>query len=306
MINIWKVDFAAVHDGPGIRTSVYLKGCRLRCLWCSNPEGQTSKPDLVYRQVRCIGCGFCEEKCPAGAIQLKKDCGLRQPELRVERGKCNLCGECVRACPSKALEIWGENWQISDAIKIIEKNRLLYRKTGGGVTFTGGDPLCQGEALLVLLQYCRKNGIHTAMETSAYGNGEIFEKVLEEVDWLFIDIKHMDPEEHLKITGKGNDLILENLKRASYVLGRRGRDLVVRMVVVPGLNDGENIYRAAEFLRSLPYLKGVELLPYHRYGMSKYDQLERVYRLPELLPPSAELMDRSKAAIISAGLQVLP
>jgi len=304
MINIWKVDYAAVHDGPGIRTSMYLKGCQLRCLWCSNPEGQISKPDLVHRQGRCIGCGFCVKECPTGAIELQKDYGLQQTKLIVDRGKCDLCGKCVRACPSKALEIWGENWQISNVIKIIEKNRLLYKKTGGGVTFTGGDPLCQGDALIALLKYCRKNSIHTVIETSAYGEEKTFEKVLEEVDWLFIDIKHMDPEKHLRITGKGNDLILENLKRASSVLGRRSRDLVVRMVVVPGLNDGENIYRAAEFLHSLPYLKGVELLPYHRYGMSKYDQLNRVYQLPELLPPSKELMDQCKSIIAAAGLQV--
>lgn len=302
MIHVWKIDYSAVHDGPGIRTSVYLKGCPLRCIWCSNPEGQTSKPNLVFLQSRCIDCGLCVEKCPNKAIALRGDPETQKPKLQIDRVKCNLCGECISVCSPKALEIWGQDYPIPELLKIVEKNRPIYRKSGGGMTLTGGDPLYHWESTLELLEQCRKRGIHTVVETSAYVGEEAFERILGEVDWLFIDLKHMDPEEHLRLTGKRNDLILQNVKRASSVLSKRNRDLVIRMVVVPGINDGENVHRAAEFLRSLPYLKGVELLPYHHYGITKYELLNRPYQLPDLKPTSEELMENSRKVMISYGL----
>ena len=302
MINAWKIDYSAVHDGPGVRTSVYFKGCPLRCIWCSNPEGQRSEPNLVFMQSGCIDCGLCVEKCPTKALELQRDSETQKPKLQVNRIKCNLCGECISACSPKALQIWGKYYPIPELLKIVEENRPIYRKSGGGITLTGGEPLYQWESTLELLEQCRKRGIHTVVETSAYGSEEAFDRILGEVDLLFIDLKHMDPEEHLRLTGKGNDLILQNLKRASSVLNKRNRYLVIRMVVVPGINDGDNIHKAAEFLRSLPYIKGVEFLPYHRYGITKYELLNCFYQLPDLKPTSDELIENCKKVMISYGI----
>jgi pyruvate formate lyase activating enzyme len=302
MIRVWKIDYSAVHDGPGIRTSLYLKGCPLRCIWCSNPEGQASNPNLVFMQSRCVDCGLCVERCPTRAIELQKDFMTQKPKLQVNRTECNLCGECISVCSPKALEIWGRNYSISELLKIVEKNRFLYRKSGGGITLTGGEPLGQSESILEFLQQCHKRGIHTVLETSAFGDEGAFDRILREVDWLFIDLKHMDPEDHLRITGRRNDLILRNVRHASSLLKKRGRTLVIRMVVVPGINDGDNIYKTAEFVHSLSYVKGIEFLPYHRYGIAKYELLNRSYSLPDLEPPSDELMENCKKVLISFGL----
>lgn len=302
MIRAWKIDYSAMHDGPGIRTSFYLKGCSLRCVWCSNPEGQAFEPHLVYLHSRCTGCGLCAERCPVHAIEFEKGSGEETPMIKVSPALCNECGECLSVCSSRALEIWGADYAIPEIMTLVEKNRAIYRGSGGGMTLTGGDPLFQWESTLELLKQCGHRGIHTAIETSASAEEEAFERILGEVDWLFIDLKHMDPEEHLRLTGQRNDLILRNVRRASSVLKKRNRELVIRMVVVPGINDGDNVRKAAEFLCSLPFVKGVEFLPYHDYGVAKYGLLNRPYSLPDLKSPSEELMESCRKAMIVFGL----
>ena len=215
MHNIWKIDHFATHDGPGIRTTVYLKGCPLKCIWCSNPEGQTRDPNLVCTQIKCFGCGLCIEKCPTKAIEFTKHDGIPNDYLQINRAKCNLCGECVLVCSTKALEIWGKKYSIPELLHILEKDRPIHRKSGGGVTLTGGEPLFQPESVVELVELCCKRGIHTVMETCAYGNEETFKQILEQVNWLFIDLKHMDPKTHLRLTGKNNDLIHNNVRLAS-------------------------------------------------------------------------------------------
>ncbi len=304
-LNIWKIDYSAIHDGPGIRTAIYLKGCPLRCIWCANPEGQTIAPNLVFIESRCIDCRLCIEACPKGVLELDKDAVAQKRKLRLNRDRCDICGECVLICPSKALEVWGESRSVSDILNLLEKNRPIFRKSGGGITLTGGDPLQQPEATLELLEQCRKRGIHTVIETSGYGDKNIFEKILKHVDWLFIDLKHMDPEEHFKLTGKKNDLILDNVRTASSLFAGKNGNLIIRMVVVPGVNDGDNILRAADFFRSLPYIRAVEFLPYHRYAIAKYELLNRSYRLPNLEPPSDEIMEKCRKAMQSNGIAVI-
>jgi pyruvate formate lyase activating enzyme len=302
MIRTWKIDYSAMHDGPGIRTSLYLKGCSLRCVWCSNPEGQAFEPHLVFLQSRCIGCGLCAEKCPVHAIEFEKESGAPIPKIKVSRALCDECGECLSVCSSKALEIWGTDYDIPEIITLVEKNRAIYRRSGGGITLTGGDPLFQWESSLELLKQCGHRGIHTVVETSGSAEEEAFERILGEVDSLFMDLKHMDPDEHLRLTGQRNDLILRNVRRASFVLKKRNRELVIRMVVVPGINDGDNVRKAAAFLGSLPYVQGVEFLPYHDYGAAKYGLLNRPYSFPDLKSPSEELMERCRSVMIAFGL----
>jgi pyruvate formate lyase activating enzyme len=297
MLNVWKIDRFALNDGPGIRTLIYCKGCPLRCTWCSNPEGQEPEPNLVFVQKKCIGCGFCVDSCPNRALQLRTSSTADEYEVQIDRANCNMCGDCVSVCSPKALEIWGRFYSMHELLEIIEKDRQVYRESGGGITLTGGEPLYQWKDVRELLQVCHQRGIHTAVETCAYSNKEHFEQMLHQVDWLFIDLKHMDSDTHLKLTGKRNDLILRNTRLASNVLKQRRKILVIRMVVVPGINDGENINAMANFVKSLPYVEGIELLPYHRYGTYKYSLLGRTYDLAELEPPNSEAMARYRKLI---------
>ncbi len=305
MINVWKIDFSAVHDGPGIRTCIYLKGCSLRCMWCSNPESQTSAPDLIFIESRCINCGLCIEKCHANALSLKRNPETLEPQLELKRSRCDKCGECTLVCASRALEVWGRRYTVEELVKIIEGNRLLYKRSGGGVTFTGGDPVFQWKAVLELLRHCHTRGIHTAIETSAFTSEKSFEQIVQNVDWLFIDLKHMDPEKHFELTGKRNDLIHKNVRRASTVLKQRKRGLILLMVVDPGINDGENIIEEANFFCSLPFITGIELLPYHRYGIAKYELLGGCYKLPDLEPAADELMEGCRKELVAMGLPII-
>jgi len=259
----------------------------------------------VFIESRCIDCELCVDRCPPQALEIQKVTETQKPKVWINRATCDLCGECVSVCPSKALEIWGESGAISDILNLLEKNRPIFRKSGGGITLTGGDPLQQPASTLELLEQCRKRGIHTVIETSGYGDENAFEKILKQVDWLFIDLKHMDPEEHLRLTGKRNDLILDNVRTASSLLAAKNGDLVIRMVVVPGINDGDNIRQTADFFRSLPYIRAVEFLPYHRYAIAKYELLNRSYRLPDLEPPSDELVEKCRKAMKSKGIAVI-
>jgi pyruvate formate lyase activating enzyme len=251
----------------------------------------------VFMQKKCIGCGFCVDSCPNRALQLRTSSTADEYEVQIDRANCNMCGDCVSVCSPRALEIWGRFYSMHELLETIEKDRQVYRESGGGITLTGGEPLYQWKDVRELLQVCHQRGIHTAVETCAYSNKEHFEQMLHQVDWLFIDLKHMDSDIHLKLTGKRNDLILRNTRLASNVLKQRRKTLVIRMVVVPGINDGENINAMANFVKSLPYVEGIELLPYHRYGTYKYSLLGRTYDLAELEPPNSEAMVRYRKQI---------
>jgi len=208
-------------------------------------------------------------------------------------------------CPARALQIWGQSYSVSDLLEILEKDRLIHKRTGGGLTCTGGEPLYQAEFLLELLEECHRQSIHTAVETCAYADEGVFKAVLQVVDWLFIDLKHIESNMHKVFVGKSNELILRNTRLASSILRARSKALVIRMVVVPRINDGQNISDMADFLCSLPLVTMVELLPYHRYGIYKYDLLGRCYGLTDVEPPSAEVMGKYKKLLEDRGLPVV-
>lgn len=294
---IWKIDRFAIHDGPGIRTNIYFKGCPLRCLWCSNPEGQRQRDEIGYSEAKCVHCGSCATVCPKGAIALEN--GAPVPDLE----KCDACGECAAGCPSGALFVYGRLYDIAQIMDIVERDRHVYRRSGGGITCTGGEACSQPAFLLRLLKECRRAGVPAAVETCGFADREDFRKILDEVDWLFFDLKHLDPVEHKKLTGVDNSLILENLRAASSVLAERGKTLVIRQVVVPGVNDGENIEALARTAAALPRVDFVELLPYHAYGTNKYATLWRPYRLDGLLPPEDDVLREQSKIIEKAGVR---
>lgn len=293
---IWKIDRFAIHDGPGIRTNIYFKGCPLRCLWCSNPEGQRQDEELGFSEIKCTGCGLCFNMCPQGAIKATDKVPV------VEFAKCNLCGQCVSICPTGAFFVYGGSYTVSQLMDIIERDRHIYRRSGGGITCTGGEPLLQAEFLRSLLAECHEVGIHTVVETSGCVSKLEFKATLANIDWLFFDLKHIDSAEHKKLAGRDNKIIHENLRTASSVLGKDGRALIIRQVVVPGLNDESNIRALAILAKGLPHLNYIELLPYHNYGMNKYQTLGHKYQLEEILPPPEEKLTEYQEIIEGYGI----
>ncbi len=293
---IWKIDRFATRDGPGIRTNFYFKGCPLHCLWCSNPEGQRREREPGFSGVMCTRCGLCAEACPEGALSL-------QDGVPAVNDACTGCGACASVCPSGALFIYGKLYDLPAIMDVVERDRHLYRRSGGGITCSGGEPCAQGVFLHRLFRECRRFGVHTALETCGYAEKTLFRKILDVVDWLFFDLKHLDFAEHKRLTGKENAMITENLRTASSVLGERGKTLVVRQVVVPGCNDGDNITALGKLAGQLPYVDSVELLPYHAFGAHKYPTLRRAYDLVGVSPADEETLGEYAKKIENFGVR---
>jgi pyruvate formate lyase activating enzyme len=294
---LWKIDRFAIHDGPGIRTSLYFKGCPLRCLWCANPEGQDPALQLALLEERCTKCGLCYDSCPRGALRVKS--GLPC----IDFSKCDSCGRCASSCPVNALIVYGKYVSLGQIMDIIEKDRHIYRRSGGGITCTGGEPLLQVSFLDQLLLACHEAGIHTALETCGYSDEAQFRKILANVAWLFLDLKHLCPTKHFDLTGCQNSIILRNLRVASEVAKEKGKVLVIRQVIVPNLNDGPNIAALIDFLTGLPHLDMVELLPYHGYGLYKYRALGRRYSTENLEIPSESQMQSYRNSFEDHGIK---
>ena len=285
----------AIHDGPGIRTTVFLKGCPLRCPWCHNPEGKETGAQFMWHETRCLGCRACEEACHAAAIEFSNG------GPRVDGSVCDMCGECARACYPDALEIVGRDMAVDEVVREIEKDKVFYEQSGGGVTFSGGEPLMQPRFLGALLKECKKRRIHTAVDTSGYADPGVFESLMDDVDLFLYDMKIMDDDMHRKLTGVSNGPPQENLK----MLLERGRPVRVRFSVIPGVNDGpDNIDRLGAFVASLADCAEVHLLPYHRAGIDKSRRLYRTGEPDVFDPPSAESLRSIGERLSGYGLYV--
>lgn len=260
---VYNIQRMSTKDGPGLRTTVFLKGCPLHCLWCSNPESQSFSPQLLCFENLCVSCGACEKACPHGAVT-RTEQGYNR-----DRTLCKDCGACADVCPSKARVMSGDLMTVRQVMDIVDRDSLFYANSGGGVTFGGGEPTAAGNFLLELMHACASKGYHICVDTCGVCNTRQFHKVIELADLFLFDCKHMDPAEHRRLTGLDNAVILENLQQ---VLSS-GKNVRIRIPLMPGLNDSEeNIKNLAEFLR--PYGKHeVDVLPCHAFGASKYDAL---------------------------------
>jgi pyruvate formate lyase activating enzyme len=285
----------SIHDGPGIRTTVFFKGCPLSCWWCHNPEGQAPAIEVIFRENRCIRCRACLEVCEHGAISWSGNGPI------TDRTKCLRCGVCAVACYAEARECVGRELTVSQVMAEIERDLVFYDQSGGGVTVSGGEPLLQPDFALALLQACRGKGIHTAVDTCGFVTRRTFDRIREFVDLFMYDLKLMDEAAHRKFTGVSNGLIVRNLQE----LSERGHRIVLRIPVVPGVNDDdESMRQIGAFAASLPHVDGIDLLRYHHMGVGKYSRLDRAYRLPETLPPSHERMAEIAHIMATFGLTV--
>jgi pyruvate formate lyase activating enzyme len=288
----------AIHDGPGTRTVVFLKGCPLRCRWCSSPETQIGEAELRYEARRCAGCGDCLAVCPQGAISM-----TAVGSVDTDRNLCVACGRCVAACEHGARCLVGRMVTPSEVLVEIEKDEVFYYRSGGGVTISGGEPLSQADFVLEILTACKARGIHTALETSGHAPWEQLAPLTAPLDLIFVDLKHMDDAVHRRITGVGGQLILDNLRRLARQPQRP--EIVIRVPVVPGMNDTTgNMRQTARFARDLACVERVELLPYHRLGVHSYTATGKEYRLEKIRPPSVERMNALAELLRSEGLRV--
>lgn len=290
---VFNIQRYSLHDGPGIRSVVFLKGCPLRCRWCCNPESFVLHPQITFSGTKCIQCERCYDICPQGI----------SPDERIKPGgnsRCTLCSTCVEECPSGALEMAGREMTVDEVVAEVEKDRQFYDSSSGGVTLSGGEVLLQWQFAAKLLRAFQLRSVHTAIETSGYGKWEHLQSILDYADLLLFDIKHMNAEKHKDLTGVVNTVILENARRAAVTKC----DMIIRVPLIPGKNDDlDDIELLAKFANEIGVMK-LHLLSYHRLGESKYDKLGIEYTLSGETLPEIQI-EMVKDFLAKSGLEVV-
>lgn len=262
---VFDIQRYSIHDGPGIRTTVFLKGCPLTCFWCQNPESQSREPEILFARNNCTGCGKCVTACAAGANTVSGSCA------KVDRQKCKGSGRCAEVCPNDARRIAGKRMTVNEVMREVLKDIKIYEVSKGGVTLSGGEPTFQPDFALALLRQCKSAGLNTTLETCGYTSWEVLQPMLDYIDLVFLDIKHMDAASHKQGTGRSNDIILENAKRIAGC-----KQMKVRVPLIPGFNDSlQAIREVALFVDALPNPVEMDLLAYNNLGEGKYARLDK-------------------------------
>jgi len=294
-VAVFNIQRCSIHDGPGIRTTVFIKGCPLRCDWCHNPESLDGAPEVAITEKKCLSCGACIEECP----ESKGERPARGADW--DDGTCRHCGACAEACPGEARELIGEPRAVADLVAEIERDRPFFEASGGGVTFSGGEPLCHPTFLAACLEACREKGLHTAVDTSGFASKKVIRDIAGLADVLLYDLKHMDPVAHKRHTGVDNQRILENLQ----TLSEEGASIWIRFPLIPGFNDAdENLEAMAAFVNALPNPHPLFVLPYHSIGVDKYRRLGKTGPDINYRSPSEDEIEAVVERLRSHGLQV--
>ena len=289
---VFNIQRYSIDDGPGVRTTVFFKGCPLTCLWCSNPESQNPVPEVSWRYTSCKRCGTCVSVCPEKAITFEND------DLIVDRAKCKRCGKCVDACIHEALSISGKEMTVEEVFKVVKRDYDYYEASGGGITASGGEILAQADFVAALFRRCREEGIGTCADTSGFGDSAALEKILEYSDIVLYDLKHIDPDEHTRACGQPNELILSNLELAY----KSDAKVIVRVPLIPEYNTSVEVLTAiAKAVSERAGDSEVNIMPYHRYGANKYRMLGLKYPLENLRELTQQEKDLAKEIFESFG-----
>lgn len=301
----------SVHDGPGIRLTLFMKGCPLRCPWCHSPESQNFHTELNWMAIKCVGiekCGRCLDTCPNGAISVgrKKKSITGDEEITlvdIDRDKCDNCGKCAEACTARALYMCGTDYTLDEIMKRVYRDKPFFDRSGGGVTVSGGECLYQPDFLEALLKRCKEEGIHTAVDTTGYADWSVLERILPYTDLFLYDLKHLDSEMHKKVIGVPNERILENVKK----LAAAGAKIQIRIPVIPLFNDSVEMFdRYGAFIKELgDAVEVVQLLPYHTLGTVKWERLNHKGPIFEATAPSEAFMEKRKKQLEEYGLRVI-
>lgn len=285
----------SVHDGPGIRTTVFLKGCPLCCAWCHNPESQSPKPEIVLLENRCAACGECRRVCPFGETL------AGEGPLPAHPSECTVCGACADACPTGARQVIGQRMTVAEVMKAVLQDRVFYEDSKGGVTFSGGEPLTQPVFLKAMLEACRARGLNTAVDTCGMACTDLLLEVGRLADLVLFDVKMMDDARHLQYTGVSNRPILENLRQLDAV----HENIRLRVPFIPGINDDrENLAGVARLAAGLKNVRQINLLPYHKIGLSKSLRIRHTYQMTGVEPPSPQRMEQAAELFRESGLNV--